>query len=79
MNEKALAQVLKYGMELAKSPPTYYGHNYSGVAGFRPVTCWQCYADFEDDGSASDETLHDENCSWRLFKEGIANLDNLEY
>ena len=74
-NPDAIQELIKAAKSLATYPPVAYDH---GRDQSYCVNCGTSIA-VASRGDLLDESIHTEDCSWRLLKEAVANLDNEGY
>ena len=74
MNQHALDELMKAALFISLEPPLRYIGK--GLR-FRCVYCHTEFDAFYQD--ARDESIHAEDCPWRILKESLANLDNEGY
>jgi len=75
-NQDAFRELIEATTKLTKWPPTFQGR------GSKRWYCAMCMISVPKDAELTwlgDENNHEENCSWRLAKEALENLDDPGY
>jgi len=74
-NPSALSELIQAATRIVRYPPMAYDH------GQDRSYCVSCGTScpVSDRETLSDESVHTDDCAWRLLKEAVANLDNEGY